>query len=143
MCSVRVYNNKYMAYFDIAIIIFIKTEGNVMGTKTDFRLEEAERLVKWILKNPGKWNSVIDDNDMNTDEHFADLLQILQEEEFYQMIVFLLSRSGDLGSREIEQVRNELIAEIWNKDTIVEVTGKVISKIREKIANRNNDDLED
>lgn len=107
-----------------------------MNTNTELKLAEADRLVRWILKNPGKWNGVANKEDIISSKHFADLLQSLLDAELYQIIIvlFFLNEKDDerhVASIEIEQVFYEIIAELWDKELVVDAAKRVIRKIKE------------
>ena len=97
-------------------------------------MEEADRLIRWILEHPGTWNSIVNNSDMNNSIQFAELLQILKENEFYQVIIILLSldeedQERQLCAEEIGQIRREMIAQILEKETIIQITDRIINKI--------------
>lgn len=105
-----------------------------MKNITNFRLEEADRLVKWILDNPGKWSQVIDRDDMCTKEHLIEILKILKKAELYQVIIVLIALNQEdderrLCAEEIEQVWREFIADKWNKETLLYIMDEIIKKL--------------
>lgn len=105
-----------------------------MDSMTNFRLEEANRLVRWALTNPGEWNNITTREDMNQKLHLTELLKALKEAELYQIIVVVLALNHaddgrQLCTREIARVWNRFVMNMWSKDTLLRLTDEIIHEV--------------
>ena len=92
---------------------------------------EAIRLVKWLSEHPKIQSRLFEDYTQTTPEECLEIIEILEKNEFYEMIVALLMKNQ--YNIALEQVISEFVIDKMIKEWERVGTERMCQDIKEKI----------
>jgi hypothetical protein len=114
-------------------------EDNRMQEESKDILNRTIKLVKWLSENPKIQSRLCEDYSESTPEECIEIIDILEENGFYDLIVILLMKNQ--YNLALEQVVTEIVIDKmtkeWERIGMEQMCSDIKEKIKEKINLKN------
>lgn len=110
-------------------------EDNLMKEESKDILVSTIKLVKWLAVNPKIQSRLCEDYAESSPEECIEIIEILEENAFYDLIVILLMKNQ--YNLALEQVVTEIVidkmAKEWERIGMEQMCSDIKEKLKEKI----------
>lgn len=101
-----------------------------------FRTDEARRLLNWIRHNREDWIGVcqaLNEEDVLIDKEYKEVIEVLSDNGFYEIIIALLYSRNTLIQRAMEDTLLMNLEQNWSVELVDKLLGQIKTNIKKAI----------